>query len=269
MTARRLGFARGVSPAKWASRWAEARPDLPLDLVPFDLETPEAARAEPGAVDLALVRVAPGTEPATTRGAEATHHGVRLYTEAVALIVAADHELAESEAVDRDALALLDLVAHPGHPAAWPAPAPRADPAWEPRGIRAALDLVAAGTSAMLLPLPLARHVARGAAHAIVPVRDPDPLPGTEIWATWEVARDDPDLQQLVGILRGRTARSGRGTRSDPTAERADGSPARSARSARPRTPLPKNSRGAQLQAAQEKRDAAKRARAAKRRGRR
>ncbi len=266
LPALRLGFVRGVAPSKWAKRWAEAVPSIPLELVPL----PPSGRPDPGdaPLDVILERVQPGAHPHTD-GPE-PRHALRLYREAVALVVPADHELAQHASVDRDALALLTLLAHPAHGPEWPEAARWADPTWMPPHAQAALDLVATGAGAILLPLPLARHLARKRVHAVIPVVDSEPLPGTEIWASWAAARDAGDVQQLVGIMRGRTARSQR-----PGATTAADTPvtkstrATSVQRSSKKAVLPKNSRGAQLQAAAEKREAAKRARAQqKKRGR-
>lgn len=286
-----LGFARGVAPSKWARRWAQAAANAELaegaewpalELVPL----PVSGRPRPGLEpDVLLERVAPGERPAGTTAedrAAAPRRAVRLYAEAVALVVAADHELAGSGSADRDALDLVGLLAHPGHARAWPAPRAWDDPAWQPRDAAAALDLVAAGLGAILLPLPLARHLADKRAHAVLPVTGEPALPGTEIWASWAAERDDADVQRLVGILRGRTALSSRsgGSRSGGSRNSesqsgggsGSGGGSVSASKAPPQAAAPKagsggrkssppkNSRGAQLAAAREKR--------AKRRGR-
>lgn len=271
-----LGFARGVAPSKWARRWSRAAEatggGLPkLELTPLAVNGRPERGQEP---DVILERIAPGERPAgTTTGApsgdgesggesgdhEGSRRAVRLYAEAVALVVAADHELAGEPEVDRGTVDLVGLLAHPDHPAAWPDPDPWADPSWAPADAAAALDLVATGMGAILLPLPLARHLAGKRTHAVLPVTGEPALPGTEIWASWAAERDAADVQQLIGILRGRTARSGRSTASAPPAK-ADPRPAAGggkgagvrgsrAKKAGP----PKNSRGAQLAAARAK----------------
>lgn len=260
----RLAFARGTAPGKWARRWAEAWPSLPLELVPLALSgAPDADAPRPDAL---LERVAPGARPPGTEGAGASRHAVRLYTESVALVVAIDHELAEQQTADREALELLTLLAHPDHAAAWPAPEPWADPAWAPRDAGATLKLVATGLGAALLPLPLARHLANKREHAVLPVACDPALPGTEIWVSWAVERDAADVQRLVGIMRGRTARSERSAVSAAEGDDDDPRPAPEPRKQASAPPQrgkqpqpPKNSRGAQLAAARAKRESQKR----------
>ena len=288
----RLGFARGVAPSKWANRWKAIFPETPLELVPLTPAGRLPAAEAP--VDVRLERVAPGGEAESSSGPERTRHGVRLYVESIALVLPVDHELAEATVIEPDDLTLVHLLDHPDHSAEWPEPQPWADPSWEPKNVRAALELVGTGLGGILLPLPFARHLVNKRAHVIVPLSPAFELPGTEIWASWDRSRDDAVVQQLIGVLRGRTGRSSRGEDpesaeahepADPAASAADApseAPAGAGQSraksgakagnatgakagpkASPKRALPKNSRGAQLAAAAEKRERAKRAKAA------
>lgn len=243
----RLGFARGVAPSKWARRWAQAGGSR-LELVPLPVDGRRIA-----GLDVVLERVAPGATPAGVGGESASRHAVRLYAESIALVVAADHELAEEPEADAAALQLVKLLGHPDHAPQWPDPEPWQDPAWAPRDAAAALELVATGLGAILLPLPLARHLAAKRAHAVLPLRTDPPLPGTAIWASWEIARDAADVQQLIGVMRGRTARSGRPGASDPETARTARTPRKTPPAKKAAKALPKNSRGAQLAAARAK----------------
>lgn len=286
----RLGFARGMAPSKWAERWRRST-DVRLELVPLGLgfggldDLPPRERGTE--VDVLLERTLPGERPAGAGEAGAglddaaadrgARHALRLYDEVVALVVPAEHELAEQEAIDAADLALVRLLDHPGHAAQWPDAEPWADPSWRPASVPAALELVATGLGAILLPLPLARHLVDKRAHALLPVVDAtgaSALPGSTVWATWDVARDAADVQLLAGILRGRRERSSRpgaGAGADPAgAARGDRGRSGAKQSGRQaqQKPTPKKagpkpgSRGAQLAAAKEK---AERAKAAKR----
>ncbi len=270
----RLGFARGVSPNKWARRWAELTAQsgaAPLELVPLDLtgriERDYITRlklrnnAEHGSlseieIDVTLERVSPGDQPAGTGGAEPLRSAVKLYTESVALVIAADQELAEQQTVDRETLTLVTLLAHPDHLASWPASQTWREESWAPKDAAAAIEIVATGAGAILLPLPLARHLAGKRSHAVLPVVGDPARPGTEIWASWRIDRDDAEVQQLVGVLRGRSARSGRGSLPNAQAASERSAPKRQAQNrAKKQKPLPKNSRGAQLAAAKAARE--------------
>lgn len=264
----RVGFARGVSPAKWERRWraASARP---LEFVPLDLTFGESNGTGVDAdvdvdVDVVILRVGPGKTPAGSEGSARIRHAIRLYTESVALVVTADHELAELPAVSPAELALVPLLDHPDHAADWPAAEPWADPSWRPADPRAALELVATGTGGILLPLPLARHLTRKREHAVLPVRaeagEPE-LSGSTVWAVWPVDRDSADVQQLAGILRGRTARSSRASTAAEHTDAATRASKPAPRSQRNKRELNPKSRGAQLAAAAKARAAKKRKR--------
>lgn len=256
----RLGFTRGTAPSKWAKRWRQAVGE-PLELVPFETafgRDPSPIEGEP--VDVTLERAMPGEFPEGSAEPDRTRHAVRLYTEAVALVVPADHELAGETELPVHDLALVALLDHAHHAPGWPAPDPWADPSWKPEDTAAALALVATGAGAILLPLPLARHLSTKREHAVLPLTGEPELAGSTIWATWDLARDAADVQQLAGIMRGRTARSSRPSAS-PAADASEQTKA--ARPAKPKSaakkPGPKpGSRGAQLAAAREKAERAK-----------
>lgn len=204
-----LGFVRGVAPSKWAKRWARSVREQPLELFPVDLHEVAAARLE---YDLLLERVAPGTVPVGSEASMRSRHAMHLYDETVALVVPADHELAKQSEVNLEDLSLVTLLAHPDHFGVWPAAEAWKDAAWMPKHAKATLELVATGIGGALMAQPLARHLSDKRVHAVIPVTHAGAplLPGTEIWASWRVERDGDDLQRLVGVLRGRTARSSR-----------------------------------------------------------
>lgn len=220
----RLGFVPGVTPGKWARRWAEFASTggggARLELVPLGASgrahadtgtgstdpvgsTVAGGPADAVPVDVILERTDPSARPTGSDGSNPTRRAVRLYEEAVALVVAVDHEIAAQRTVDRETLELVQLLDHPDHQSVWPDAEPWTDERWAPTDAEAALDLVASGSAAILLPLPLARRLAGKRRHAVLTVDADPPLPGTEIWATWDVERDGADVQRLIGIFRG------------------------------------------------------------------
>ncbi|WP_336658972.1 LysR substrate-binding domain-containing protein [Leucobacter sp. USHLN153] len=278
----RLGFARGVAPSKWARRWKTATPGRKLELVPLpvafgsalDAGNPETAAAAADC-DVLIERTAPDGRPAgsvATAEVLKTRHAIRLYAETVALVVPVDHELAEQESVSLAELQFVKLLDHPDHFSGWPDPQPWDDPSWMPRHPRAALELVATGAGAILLPVPLARHLVNKREHAVLPVRpeeDEAPLDGPVIWAVWAQERDDATVQHLAGILRGRTANSSRESATEE-ARQTQRAPKQQTQARKQAPKLKPNSRGAQLQAAKDKAERKKaEARQAKRRKRR
>jgi DNA-binding transcriptional LysR family regulator len=174
----RLDYVAGVSPAKWLRAWADRRPDLPLEAERVD-EAVQCVRLRAGEADLAFVRL-----PVDETGL----HRIPLWEELAVAALPKDHPLAEAEALE-----LADLADEPRAPQ-------QDDPAMT-------LELVAAGTGWAILPHSLARLHARRDVVAI-PVTDAAP---TRIALVWRVERDDDDIQEFVGVVRGRTARSSRG----------------------------------------------------------
>ncbi|MCW2288712.1 LysR substrate binding domain-containing protein [Leucobacter luti] len=202
----RLGFARGIAPSTWAQRW-EVVSGNALELAPVNVAY---GRSDTIECDVMLERTLPGLRPAGSETPNPTRHALRLYLESVTLVVPAEHDLAKLDAIALTELDSVPLIAHPFHPAEWPAPVPWNDPTWTPQSVPAALELVATGAGAIMLPTLLARHLTDKRKHSLVPVTGVDDLPLTSVWATWDIDRDAADVQQLVGVLRGRTARSSR-----------------------------------------------------------
>lgn len=264
----RMGFARGVAPSKWERRWRAAVPGRNLELVPLNMafgRTSELAAD----CDVVIERTAPGAVPegaaehgsvvaasTSDSGEPITRYAMFLYAESMGLVVPKDHELAKESAVRMTDLLHATLLDHPDHSPEWPAAQPWADPEWMPKNVRAALQLVATNLGCILLPIPLARHLINKKEHVIIPIIADPPLAGPGVWATWRVGRDASDVQQLAGILRGRTSRSSR-----PEAKDVEAAPTKQAKPQlqQPKKPqLKRNSRGAQLAAIQEKADRAK-----------
>lgn len=251
-----LGFARGIAPAKWERRHAAAFPGRRLELLPIDT----AYGPAPDDVDVMLQRTLPGAYP------EGVEHGsrraIRLYVEALGVVVPIDHELAESGTVDIADLPLIPLLDHPWHAREWPVTEPWVDPSLMPQSLSAAFDLVATGLGALLAPRTLARHLGNRREHTILTLTGDHAPEGTTVWATWESSGDGDEVQDLIGILRGRTARSSRAqSAASSAASRSSSStnagtnakPNQNSRSTAAQPKLPANSRGAQLAAARKR----------------
>lgn len=102
-----------------------------------------------------------------------------------------------------------------------------------------AVEAVAGGTGVVVLPISVARlHHRRDV--VAVPV---DGVEGSQVALAWLVERDDELTQELVGVVRGRTARSSRGEQPEPSGGPRQPKQPRKPRSAqRPRQP--RNPRG-------------------------
>jgi DNA-binding transcriptional LysR family regulator len=192
----RLAIAPGVTPGKWVGMWRERLPDVALELVHVTaLDGGDVLRS--GAADAGLVRL-----PVDRSGLSE----IPLYTEVPVVVVPADHEItafadvAIADLADEIVLHPLDdLLAWeqlPGTPAA-ERPATTGD----------AVELVAAGIGVLVVPQSLARlHHRRDVTYR--PVTDG---PGSQVALAWVEERTTDLVEELVGIVRGRTARSSRG----------------------------------------------------------
>ncbi|RKS71054.1 LysR substrate binding domain-containing protein [Actinomadura pelletieri DSM 43383] len=192
----RLAYVPGVTPGKWAGVWAERVREVPLRLV----QTP-AAEIVPllrsGGVDAAFVRLPVDREAL---------HVIPLYLETTVVVVPKDHAVAAVEEVeladlaDEDVFEPLDEVLtwddRPGQPA-FTRPESTAD----------AIGLVASGTGVLLLPQSLARlHHRRDLTYRTV-----TDAPQSQIGLAWLEAVTTDLMEELIGIVRGRTPNSSRG----------------------------------------------------------
>lgn len=241
----RLGFVPGVTPARWARTWRERHPGTPLLLVPVPAATAERALLD-DRLDAALLR------PPVDRD---LLHAVRLYDEEPVVLVARDHLLAALDEGEQVALAdvadevLLqpadDVLAWRGRPGA-DADAidvPGRAPLRTPETTADAVALVAAGVGVLVVPRSLARlhHRRDVVAHAL------PAAPAAPVALSWVIEREDDRIEDMVGIVRGRTVNSSRGrpraeappapASSPAPAPRRGGArrPARPARGRRPR----------------------------------
>lgn len=196
-----VAFVLGVTPGKWARVWAERRPGHPLTLLPLE---PDAALSalEEGTADLALVRLPVDTE---------RWHAIALYGENAVVVAPKDHAI---EALD--SVTLADLAGETLLDGAW----------------GESVALVAANVGVALMPQSVARALSRRDVVAR-PVTD---APTTRIALVWTRDRDDPEIEEFVGIVRGRTANSSRGA----VDEQPDPAPAPRQRATRPATPSAK-----------------------------
>lgn len=174
----RLGYVAGVSPGRWLRTWNERHRDVPLEATRVD-EAVQLDGLLAGDHDVAFVRL-----PVPEQGL----HTIPLWDELAVVVLPKEHPLAEA-----DAITLADLADEPVAPI-------QPDAAMT-------VELVAAGAGYAILPHGVARLHHRRDVVAIT-VTD---APATRIALVWPVDRDDADIQELVGIVRGRTARSSRG----------------------------------------------------------
>jgi DNA-binding transcriptional LysR family regulator len=183
----RISFVAGVTVRKWTSVWAERHSDIPLEVIPLG-ETEGTGMVRAGEVALGFVRLPIDRSDLSV---------IRLYGEVPVLVVSRDSELATRPSVAlADVAALENVVEFP------PAGA-----------VKDAVALVAAGIGSLRLPHSLARLHARKDVVA-VPIED---APETDIALVWLADRTTPEVEEFVGIVRGRTAASSRAAPTPPT----------------------------------------------------
>lgn len=203
-SALRLGYVPGATPAKWARIWQERRPEVRLELVPVAASAAADAVRE-GTVDLALLRL-----PAETGGLAT----IALYDEQVVAVVPKEHHTAAA-----DELTAADLAGEPtivplDDVLRWDG-APGAPIDHRPETTEAAVELVAAGLGALVVPQSLARHRHRRDL-TYRPITD---APVSPVVLALPDGEQSDAVAEFIGVVRGRKAGSSRG-RSEPAPKR-------------------------------------------------
>ncbi|MDO5498572.1 MAG: LysR substrate-binding domain-containing protein [Propionibacteriaceae bacterium] len=172
----RVGHVPGVTLTKWRARWAE-RLSARLEVIEV-AETDPRRVLEAGEVDLCFARL-----PLDTDGL----HAIPLYEEVMVAWVSKDHPIAAYDTITCADLAEETVL----------------------REVDAvAIDRVNAG-AVLLVPLSVART---GSRRDLVqrPVTD---APPAQMVLAWRTDREDPLIEEFIGIVRGRTANSSRTSR--------------------------------------------------------
>ncbi|MCF4120042.1 LysR substrate-binding domain-containing protein [Antribacter sp. KLBMP9083] len=217
----RLAYVPGATPGKWASVWRERLPDVRLELVAVEAADVPAALAE-GRADAAVGRLPVDRD---------VFSAIPLYEEVPVVCVSRDHLLAAldaEEAVPVEDLAdetvwlplddvLFGDATVPGRAPVTPDGEPLERPATTPD----ALAVVAADAGVTIVPQSVARLHHR----KDVVYRRLEGAPLAPVGLVWVADRTTDLVEEMIGIVRGRTVNSSRG-RSAQTADRAAGGPA-------------------------------------------
>jgi DNA-binding transcriptional LysR family regulator len=155
---------------------------MPLEVLPT-AESDILGLLHDSSADLAFVRL-----PIDREGLSV----IRLYGEAPVVVVSRDDELADEASV---ALAAVSGAVE------------------RPQSAKDAVELVAAGVGRVILPHSIARMTAR---KDVVAISISD-APETEIALVWVADATTADIEEFVGIVRGRTAASSRAVPTPPT----------------------------------------------------
>ncbi len=196
-----------MTPAKWVNLWKQRRSDTPIELIPLDaLDGGTSIRSQQTTVS--LVRL-----PVDRDGL----HAIELYRETPVVVFPKDHHFAAA-----DHLSVTDLhdevLQYPlDCPLEW-------DnipglPAFERvETTKMALEVVAAGVGVVVVPQSLARlHHRKDLTY--LPIEG---APFSPVALVWEEFDDNPDIEEFVGIVRGRSTNSSRAARSNPEQQKSD-----------------------------------------------
>ncbi|QZT64035.1 LysR family substrate-binding domain-containing protein [Mycolicibacterium austroafricanum] len=191
-----LGYVPGGTPAKWARIWTERHPEVPLQLRTV-AAADAAAEVRAGTVDVAVLRL-----PADTTGLAV----IPLYEETTVAVVPTDHILTAADeitAADLDGEAVLLPL---DNVVAW-ADAPGAPVDHRPENTSDAMELVAAGVGALIVPQSLARLYHR----KDLTYRAIADAPTCAVALAFPDGSQSALLEEFVGIVRGRRPGSSRG----------------------------------------------------------
>ncbi|MEE6269672.1 LysR family substrate-binding domain-containing protein [Streptomyces sp. VTCC 41912] len=205
----RLAYVPGVTPAKWVRIWHERLPEVPLTLV--QVSAGEAADAlRDGGADAGFLRL-----PVDRTDLSA----IPMYTETSVVVVPKDHLVAAFDEVSVADLAD-EIMLHPlDDTLDWAQPPGR--PAFErPATTPDAIELVAAGIGLLVVPQSLARLYHR----RDLTYRTITDTPQSQVALSWREDRTTDQVEDFIGIVRGRTVNSSRGRRpAEPAKQRPAG----------------------------------------------
>lgn len=175
----RIAYVPGVTPGKWIRRWEERMSDVPLEASLTD-DARQLSVLHDGSADISFVRF-----PVEREGL----HVIPLYEEQPAIVAPKGHEITVFEEVDFADLSeetFLDVT--------------------EMGGPDMALQVAASGAGLVVLPMPLVRHLNNKETVA----RRLSGVEPTQIGVAWLQDSGDDVIEEFIGIVRGRTARSSR-----------------------------------------------------------
>lgn len=188
-----ISYVKGTAPGKWFRRWRERST---TELRGYESLAPlEDLRA--GRAHMALARFSGDCIARYREDPECDWYIVELYTEQPGVAVPVDSELTLLDAISAaDIDGEIINVNTPERPG----------DAVDVAAVGEALDVVGANVGVAVAPRPLLRSFnRRSCAH-----RDYTDGVSTTIALVWNVHSDCAEIQDFVGITRGRTARSGR-----------------------------------------------------------
>ena len=227
-----IAFVAGVTPTKWTRIWGDRRPDVPLTV--FRTESAEQISVlHDGRAEVSLVRLP----------IDATNLSViNLYNEIPVVVAAKDHIIEQAEIVLLADLADEHLLQNPDDVPEWRDIAAEVhDGSRRPlpvmRNLDETMEQVAAGVGIIIVPHGVARLYGRKDVISR-PVTD---VADTQIALAWITRETTDDIEEFIGIVRGRSKASSR-TDVSPSAAAdaaatADGEQLEVSRDGRPQKP--------------------------------
>ncbi len=187
----RVVFSPGVNPDKWLRRFDERVPGWRAAAAATDQPMPFLKR---GTADVGIVRLGPA-------GVPPEYHCVELYAEQLGVAAPKEHPIEVMRSVRLSELA--DEVEMYRTPTSGIDDIP---------ALKEALSVVAANVGIAIAPKPLLRALRpRSVVHRDLFQDATPPIPETRIALVWLKDRDADEVQDFVGICRGRKAGSSRG----------------------------------------------------------
>jgi DNA-binding transcriptional LysR family regulator len=200
----RIAFVPGVTPGKWLRTWQERSPE-PIEATMVD-EGDQLAVLRDNRADMCFVRL-----PVERDGL----HVIPLYHEVPVVVVSKEHPVAAYDEIPVVDLANEYLLQDPDEVPAWRdvSPAVRDGSRVDVPSMtmKQAVETVAAGTGIVIVPMSVARLHHR----KDVTYRPVTGVAESQVGLAWPAGTDDERVEQFIGIVRGRTARSSRGQGDD------------------------------------------------------
>ncbi|PPH28526.1 LysR family transcriptional regulator [Rathayibacter sp. AY1C9] len=205
-----VALVPGVTPTKWTRVWGQRRSDLPLRITVVAERDQEQALFD-GRAQLSFVRGDVSSSALSS---------IHLYDEQPVAVVGREHALAAADELDVAELAGEHLLQDPEDVPEWAAVAEElADGSRRPlprmAGLDDAVEQVAAGVGVLIVPQSVARVHSRKDVTA-VPVTGVAP---SSVRLAWVTDDKGDDVEDFIGVVRGRSANTTRGTAATPKVE--------------------------------------------------
>lgn len=189
-----VGYVPGVMPGKWFRRWEDRRHKPALSQYPVRADSWREALTS-GEIKACFVRLEWEGQDPSLEELRQEFRAVALYEELQVVVLDKDHILTVAETLTTD-----ELTAESE---------PQKKPVTDEADM--AVELTAAGVGPVILPMSVARlHHRKDVTYR--ELTDAPTIPVVLVWPQDLNEEDEAAVQQFVGIVRGRSATSGRDT---------------------------------------------------------